>query len=305
MIGFGSPREAALLGARRIAMTPGSVPRACDGGPPPMQADRIRLSDHIPLSAIRTKLVQVNTLQIDTPSICRKGRAGEAVAEDLDDRLFRRAGSPFNRNVALFPTQHDGRAGVTAAIAPKSRPRHTSQRNLVRTPRRHLVELLRPSVFLRKAASREGIEMHFGLYLKNKGIISAEQLVAALEVQLKTLVPIGQLALEEGILSARDIFNILHAQHEFPLERFGDLAVEMGLMTRDDVTRLLMIQADRKRPVAEILVTERVLSQQQVADELAAYRQSLLNPKRVTTTVAPPLRRIPGDRAACNGVAAV
>ncbi len=43
--------------------------------------------------------------------------------------------------------------------------------------------------------------MHFGLHLKKIGLISAEQLVAALEIQLNTLVPIGQLALEEGILS--------------------------------------------------------------------------------------------------------
>ncbi len=146
--------------------------------------------------------------------------------------------------------------------------------------------------------------MHFGLYLKNKGVISAEQLVAALEVQMQTLVPIGQLALEEGILSARDIFSVLHAQHDSPLERFGDLAVEMGLMTRDDVTRLLMIQADRKRPIAEILVAERVLSQQQVNGELAAYRQSLLHPKRdTTTTVVPPLRTMTADRRVRNGAA--
>jgi hypothetical protein len=121
--------------------------------------------------------------------------------------------------------------------------------------------------------------MHFGLYLKNKGIISAEDLVAALEVQLKTLVPIGQLALEEGMLSARNIFDVLKAQSDSPNERFGDLAVEMGLMKRDDVMRLLMIQADRKRPVAEILVGQGVLTAQQVAIELAAYRQSMIRPQ--------------------------
>ena len=105
--------------------------------------------------------------------------------------------------------------------------------------------------------------MHFGLYLKNKGIISAEQLVAALETQLNTLPPIGQLALEEGIISPRDIFEVLRAQSESPNVRFGDLAIEMGLMTRDDLMRLLMIQADRKRPLAEILVRQGVLTKEQ------------------------------------------
>jgi hypothetical protein len=129
------------------------------------------------------------------------------------------------------------------------------------------------------------------MYLKNKGIISAEQLVAALEVQMKNRVPIGQLALEEGILSARNIFEVLQAQNDSPHERFGDLAVEMGLMTRDDVMRLLMIQADRKRPIAEILVTQGTLNEQQLASQLTAYRQSLLRPQRETMTFIVPAPR--------------
>jgi hypothetical protein len=129
--------------------------------------------------------------------------------------------------------------------------------------------------------------MHFGLYLKNKGIISAEQLVAAMEVQIKTLVPIGQLALEEGMLSARDIFDVLLAQSDSPNERFGDLAIEMGLITRDDVMRLLMIQADRKRPIAEILVGQGVLNERQTAAELSSYRQSLVRPQGARTKGVP------------------
>jgi hypothetical protein len=116
--------------------------------------------------------------------------------------------------------------------------------------------------------------MHFGLYLKNKGIISAEQLVAALETQLKTLTPIGQLALEEGIIRPRDIFDVLRAQSQSPNVRFGDLAIEMGLMTRDDLMRLLMIQADRKRPLVEILVGQGILTAERTAAEMIEFRRS-------------------------------
>src|SRR4051812_20226168 len=119
--------------------------------------------------------------------------------------------------------------------------------------------------------------MHFGLHLKNKGVITAEQLVAALEMQLKTLVPIGQLALEEGIISPRDIFDVLRAQRETPSVRFGELAMEMGLMTRDDLMRLLMLQSDRKRPVAEILVAQGVLTQEQANAAVAEYRRAMEN----------------------------
>jgi hypothetical protein len=126
--------------------------------------------------------------------------------------------------------------------------------------------------------------MHFGLYLRRKGTISADQLVCALESQVNNLVPIGQLALEEGLLSARDIFRVLQAQSGSPAERFGDLAVEMGLMTRDQVMRLLMVQADRRPKIADILVEQGVLNREQLASELSGYRQSMLNPKRTTTT---------------------
>ena len=54
--------------------------------------------------------------------------------------------------------------------------------------------------------------MHFGLYLKNKRVITAEQLVAAAEVQLSSLTRIGQFALEESLISPRDIFEVLRAR---------------------------------------------------------------------------------------------
>jgi hypothetical protein len=127
--------------------------------------------------------------------------------------------------------------------------------------------------------------MHFALHLKKSGVISAEQLVAALEAQLSTLVPIGQLALEEGMLAPRDVFNVLRAQREAPNELFGDLAVEMGLLTRDEVMQLLMIQADRKRAIGEILVRQGVLTESQLRSEMAAYRRAMLQPKRPTATL--------------------
>jgi hypothetical protein len=125
--------------------------------------------------------------------------------------------------------------------------------------------------------------MHFGLYLKKKGIITAAQLVDAIEAQHAKLVPIGQLALEEGILSARNIFDVLQEQSKYPHVRFGELAIEMGLMTRDHLMRLLMIQADRKRPIADILITHGVLTRDQVASELAAYRRAQGRPQVAAT----------------------
>jgi hypothetical protein len=153
--------------------------------------------------------------------------------------------------------------------------------------------------------SSQGAAMHFGLHLKKKGIISAEELVAALELQQESLVPIGQLALEEGILSARDIFEILRAQSESPSERFGELAIEMGLLTRDELTSLLMIQADRRRPIGDILVEQGVLGERQLAVELAAYREAQLRPRQPRVKVIPASRIQKRPPAMTEGVTAV
>jgi hypothetical protein len=135
-----------------------------------------------------------------------------------------------------------------------------------------------------------GVAMYFGLYLYKNGMISAEQLVAAADIQLSTLTRIGQLALEEGIMSARDVFDVLHVQRETPNQRFGELAVEMGLMTRDDLGRLLMIQSDRKRPIEEILIAQGVLEEQQAARAKNDFRQTLGKPRAgctVPSKIAP------------------
>jgi hypothetical protein len=143
--------------------------------------------------------------------------------------------------------------------------------------------------------------MHFGLYLKKKGIISAEQLVAALEAQLATLPRIGQLALEEGIISPREVFNVLQAQGRSPDVRFGELAIEMRLMTRNELMRLLMIQADRKRPLADVLVTEGILGEKQVTREMAEFHQ-VQTTRRTASTRASAIVPAPrGHAAAIHG----
>lgn len=134
--------------------------------------------------------------------------------------------------------------------------------------------------------------MRFGLYLKAKGIISAEQLVSAIEAQNASNVPIGQIALEEGVLSAREIFAVLQAQSASPQERFGEMAVQMGLMTRQELMQLLMIQADRRVPIAKILVHQGALTESEVARELAAFRTVQLQPRNPVQLA----RRLPAPR---------
>jgi hypothetical protein len=124
-------------------------------------------------------------------------------------------------------------------------------------------------------AGQEFDVMQFGLYLHKKGVITAQQLVAALEVQQKQLVRIGQLAIEEGVLTPRQVFQVLQSQSHTPHERFGEVALGQGLMTRDQLQGLLMLQMDRKRSLGEILIQQRAISPLAAAEELATYRREM------------------------------
>jgi len=117
--------------------------------------------------------------------------------------------------------------------------------------------------------------MKFGLYLVKKGMITPAQLVLALEKQHGQQRPLGQLAMEEGILSARQVFKILRCQSGMPHERFGEVAVGMRMMSHPQLEQLLMIQWERTPPLEEVLVRERILTQWQLDEQLAAYRQEM------------------------------
>jgi hypothetical protein len=141
--------------------------------------------------------------------------------------------------------------------------------------------------------------MKFGLYLTRKSAITAEQLVAALEYQQKKLVPIGQLALEECFLSAPEVFQVLRCQSDMPHERFGELAVSLGLLAEEELQRLLVIQSNRQMPLADVLVIQGALTPAQAEQELAEYRRELERNSAVikrripTTPKLPPLPDLP------------
>ncbi|QDU57954.1 hypothetical protein [Aeoliella mucimassa] len=115
--------------------------------------------------------------------------------------------------------------------------------------------------------------MEFGFYLYQRGIITSEQLVEAQMLQSDSKLPLGVLAMESGKLDVRDVLSILRVQSDLPQDRFGDIAVELGLMTRRDLAELLLEQSDRRRRITECLVELDFMTQQQVDEELAAFRR--------------------------------
>ena len=115
--------------------------------------------------------------------------------------------------------------------------------------------------------------MRFGLYLLNRELITADQLIQALKKQEEDLPPFGQLAIEEGMLSVRDVFKVLRVQSDFALEQFGQTAIDLDLLDRQQVAELLLLQSDRKRTLSDVLVEIGAVNEAECREELAAFRK--------------------------------
>ena len=81
-------------------------------------------------------------------------------------------------------------------------------------------------------------------FVASRGLLTTEQL-KIVRTQLRTAPePIGMLAFRHGMISGADIDRVLEAQrHDGRV--FGELAVEMGLLTTEQIQALLCVQRYR------------------------------------------------------------
>src|SRR5690606_7738122 len=66
--------------------------------------------------------------------------------------------------------------------------------------------------------------------------------------------PLGQLAIEEGLLGVRQVLDVIRTQHLQPGRLFGEIAVDLEYLTEAEVATLLMLQQQRQRPMIDHLV---------------------------------------------------
>ena len=113
----------------------------------------------------------------------------------------------------------------------------------------------------------------FGRWLIERGCVTAEQLLTALDVQQKTNNSLGAFAVEARILTQQQADEIIREQRRSHLP-FGGIAESMGLLTTEQVERLLERQRGARRYLGEILVEEGILSHQEVTEQLEAFHVS-------------------------------
>lgn len=116
--------------------------------------------------------------------------------------------------------------------------------------------------------------MIFGEYLVEQNIIREEDLARALELQKTDRIPLGQLAMQKGLIDNKQLFRILSRQRK-PEERdknFGKLAVEMEYLSQEQVEALLERQTHTNHLLGEILVSQGLVSQMELIKALRKFR---------------------------------
>ena len=116
--------------------------------------------------------------------------------------------------------------------------------------------------------------MIFGEYLVEQNIVRPEDLARALELQKTDRVPLGQLAMQKGLIDNKQLFRVLSRQRK-PEEKnksFGKLAVAMQYLSQEQVETLLEQQTHTNRLLGEILVSQGWVSQMELIKALKRFR---------------------------------
>jgi len=113
----------------------------------------------------------------------------------------------------------------------------------------------------------------FGQYLLEKGRITSQQLLDALECQKTIAAPIGTMALERGLLRAEQIKQVLQHQRQTN-QRFGEIAVGLGYLTKAQLDELLEDQETNHRVrLGEALASKGYMTLENLEKELKEYNK--------------------------------
>jgi hypothetical protein len=95
--------------------------------------------------------------------------------------------------------------------------------------------------------------MDFGLHLLRHGLVRERHLTEAIETQRAERTPMRLIAVELGMLTPRQVCEVLAYRSERPM-RFGEAARALGYLTGADVDAILAAQRARTPKLGDLLV---------------------------------------------------
>ncbi|MEL6348492.1 MAG: hypothetical protein AAFV53_35625 [Myxococcota bacterium] len=117
--------------------------------------------------------------------------------------------------------------------------------------------------------------MPFLIYLFELMLLSEQQLIQVIREQEKSQLPLGRLALEEGMLTVSQVFDALRRSADRG-ERFGEACMALGFLNRDQLIMLLGVQQTRLPSVQSLLIELDIFNADEVTRLHAAYRFAAL-----------------------------
>jgi CheY-specific phosphatase CheX len=112
----------------------------------------------------------------------------------------------------------------------------------------------------------------FGQFLLERGRLTRDQLLAAVELQKTVNVKLGTLAIDRGYMKVEDVERVNRVQRTVD-KKFGELAVEQGLLSPAQVEELLAQQKQDRLMLGEALVQKGVLTLSDLSAELAVFKK--------------------------------
>lgn len=110
----------------------------------------------------------------------------------------------------------------------------------------------------------------FGTFLVERGVITREQLLEALEEQRKVNMKFGEHAIRLGYLTPEQVDEIRKVQKREEL-RFGEAAIKLGYLTPEQVEQISRIQKSSHKLLGDILVEKGFITRDVLERELRAF----------------------------------
>jgi CheY-specific phosphatase CheX len=133
----------------------------------------------------------------------------------------------------------------------------------------------------------------FGQYLVAQGVITAPQLLAAVEYQSRNNSRLGELAVALGLATPFEVEQIRALQATEDL-RFGEAALKLGVLAADDIERAAAARASGHVQLGEALIALGYLDQKRAEQAAAAFlaAEAELEPEVVTIPADLPRRAV-------------
>ncbi|MBX3437453.1 MAG: hypothetical protein KF861_08190 [Planctomycetaceae bacterium] len=105
-----------------------------------------------------------------------------------------------------------------------------------------------------------------------KQVITTAQFAEAVELQLSRRPSLGTLAVQRGMMTVDQVTAVSAQQSDEPDRAFGELAVDLGFLAREQLARLMFEQSDQAPSLGDILVEIGALTAEELRRETQEAR---------------------------------